>query len=86
LNGTNPLNPASVPVAPVFLITQISLAGGNVQIGCASVTNWTFQLQRCDALGTGWSNVNPAQTGTGGALLFSDAATNTTRFYRIQAR
>ena len=86
LHGTNPLNPASVPAAPVFSITQISLAGGNVQVGCASVTNWTFQLQRCDALGAGWNNVNPAQSGAGAALLFSDAATNATRFYRIQAR
>jgi hypothetical protein len=45
LNGTNPQNPASVPIAPVFSITQISLAGGSVQMSCASVTNWTFQLQ-----------------------------------------
>ncbi len=86
LHGTSPLNPAAVPAAPVFSITQITFAGGNVQLSCASVTNWTFQLQRCDALGAGWSNVNPAQPGTGVVLLFSDAATNDTRFYRILAR
>jgi glycosidase len=90
LHGTNPLNASSAPAAPAFLITQISLAGGNVQLGCAAVPNWTFQLQRRDTLGAGpgWMNVNAAQSGAGVPLVFSDAAavTNTTRFYRIQAR
>ena len=85
-HGTNPLNPASGPAAPAFAITQISLAGGSVQVNCASVTNWMFWLQRSDTLGAGWTTVNAAQPGTGAPLTFSDMATNTTRFYRIQAR
>ncbi len=90
LHGTNPLNAGSVPDAPVFLITTISVAGGLVQLGCASTTNWTFQLQRRDTLGadSSWTNLAAAVSGTGAMLAFSDggAATNATRFYRIQVR
>ena len=90
LNGTSPLNPASVPTAPVFNITQIALTNGSVQLSCASATNWTFQLQRRDELGAGsnWTNINTALPGTGGIIYFSDGLTppSAARFYRVQAR
>jgi hypothetical protein len=55
-----------------------------------AATNWMFQLQRRDSLGSGpgWSNLDAALPGTGGAIVFSDELTpsNAARFYRIQAR
>ena len=50
LNGTNPLNPASFPTLPPFHITQISVTASNVQIGCSTVTNWSFQLESSGSL------------------------------------
>ena len=89
LHGTNPENPASAPAKPDFAITQILLAGGGLQVTCASVTNWMFRLQRRNSLEatSAWENVAAAEPGTGTNLLFFDAsaATNNARFYRIQA-
>jgi alpha-amylase len=90
LNGTNPLNPGSVPSAPAFSITRIALVGTDVQVDCSAAGNWTFQLQRRDTLDSlsNWNNVGPVLSGTGGVLTFSDTGgtTNLARFYRIQAR
>ena len=90
LNGTSPQNPASVPTAPIFNITQTILTNGSVRMSCVAATNWTFQLQRRDTLGAGpgWTNINAALPGTGGTILFSDALVpaSAARFYRIQAR
>jgi glycosidase len=88
--GTNPLNPASVPVPPPFSITQISVTTSNVQLGCSTATNWSYQLQSCDTLdGTSiWANIGITLPGTGGTVGFSDtiSATNSTRYYRVRAR
>jgi glycosidase len=90
LHGTNPLNPASVPPVPVFVITDIMLTKGTLQVGCASVANWLFQLQRRDSLAATsvWENVGMPEPGTGSNLLFSAAGATTipAQFYRIQAR
>ncbi len=90
LNGTNPLNPASFPTLAPFHITQISVTASNVQIGCSTVTNWSFQLESSNSLGAGssWSANGLAASGTGGTLTFTDssAPTNSTRYYRVQAR
>ena len=90
LNGTNPQNLASVPAAPAFNITQITLTNGGVQLSCVAATNWMFQLQQRDTVGggAGWTNVNAALPGNGGTILFSNGLTpsNAARFYRIQAR
>ena len=89
LNGTDPLNPASVPTLPVFNIGPIAVAANTVQLSCSTATNWTYQLQYRDDLGSAasWANVGAAIQGTGGTILLSDpGATNATRFYRVQAR
>ena len=90
LNGTDPLNPASFPTLPPFHITQISVTASNVQIGCSTVTNWSFQLESSGSLdaGSSWSNSGSAASGTGGTVMFGDsiASTNSARYYRVQAR
>ena len=89
LNGTDPLNPASLPTTPIFDIAQIAMNGSNVQISCFSVTNWSYQLLGRDSLdaASSWVNIGPPQSGTGGELVFNDnTATNAERFYRVQAR
>jgi hypothetical protein len=62
----------------------------NIQINCTTVTNWSFQLQGCKTLDVAsfWTNIGSALSGTGGTNLFSDnnPATDTARFYRVQAR
>jgi glycosidase len=90
LTGTNPLNPAAYPTPPAFNITQISVSASNVQINCSTVTNWSFQLQCCNALdaAASWTNIGSSQPGTSGINLFNDdnPTTNSERFYRVQAR
>ena len=90
LAGTDPLNPASFPTPPAFNITQISVNASNVQINCATTTNWNYQLQCRNTLDafSSWANIGPAAPGTGGTMLLSDSdgATNLTRYYRVQAR
>lgn len=84
--GTNPLNPGSVPGLPPFLLGNISVSGGVFQLSCQSVANWTYQLQRSEALSATWSDAGTPQNGTGGSLTFSDSVTAQTHFYRVIAR
>ncbi|HEY1490446.1 MAG TPA: malectin domain-containing carbohydrate-binding protein, partial [Verrucomicrobiae bacterium] len=90
LSGTSPLNPASYPTLPAFNITQISVTESNVQIYCSTVTNWSFQLQCRNTIdeSSSWTNIGSPQPGTSGINLFTDnnPATNSTRFFRVQAR
>jgi hypothetical protein len=90
LAGTDPLNPASFPVAPPFNITKIVAMATNVQLLCTTATNWGYQLQIRSSLGatSSWTNSGNTLRATGGILTFSDntPATNGTRFYRVQAR
>jgi hypothetical protein len=90
LTGTNPLNPAAYPVPPVFNITHISVSASNVQINCSTATNWSFQLQCRGTLdaSSSWTNIGSSQPGTSEINLFNDnsPATNSARFYRVQAR
>ncbi len=88
LHGTSPVNAAVFPMLPPFNAGGVAKSGGNFQINFNSTTNWTYQLQRRDTLdgGSAWADVGAALAGTGGVLIFSDSATNATRFYRIKAR
>jgi glycosidase len=88
LHGTSPLNAASFPVLPPFNVGGVAMARGGFQFNFNSTTNWTYQLQCRDTLdgSSAWTNVGAAVAGTGGVLIFSDSATNSTRFYRIKAR
>ena len=89
LHATSPQNSNSFPGLPSFSLGNLALqAGANFQITCDSTTNWSYQLQRRDSLAGNfaWSNLGSAVAGTGGVLIFSDSATNVTRFYRLQAR
>lgn len=86
LAGTDPLNPESV-----FKITHVAVTNvTNVRLTCLTVTNRTYQLQRRDVLDlpATWSAVGPPSTGINGALNWTDtgAATNVTRFYRVQTQ
>lgn len=80
-------NTNRLPLAP-FNAGGAALVGGNFQLSCSSTTNWSYQLQRRDSLDSNsvWINVGVATTGTGTVLFFSDATTNATRFYRLQAQ
>lgn len=84
LAGTDPLNAGSV-----FKVTQVMTFGADVQVSCSSVSTRSYQLQRRDNLdaGSSWSSVGPAVTGNGGVLGLTDpgGATNSTRYYRVQA-
>jgi hypothetical protein len=90
LAGTNPQDPVSVPTLPAFSITQVSVTASNVQIGCSTVTNWSYQLEYRDSLDNAsfWTNSGTAQPGLPGTIQFSDTspAINHARFYRVQAR
>ena len=90
LAGTDPLNPASFPILPAFNITQVSVIASNVQLSCSTATNWSYQLQSRVTLDSAsfWTNIGAVQPGTGGTILFNDnnPATNSARFYRVQAR
>ena len=88
LHGTSPLNAASTPVLAPFVLGSTTAIANGFQFTCNSTMNWTYQLQRRDTLdsSSAWINIGLGMEGTGGILAFSDNATNTTRFYRIQAR
>ena len=90
LNGTDPLDPDSFPTPAPFNFGAIALTASNLQLPCATATNWTFQLEERANLNpaTHWVNVGPAVPGLGGRLVFTDPspATNAARFYRVQAR
>ncbi len=90
LSGTDPLNPTSFPTLAAFNIGPVTITGGNLQLGCNTVTNWTYQLQYRDTLDSSlaWINIGPPVPGTGNSIQLSDpdSAINATRFYRVQAR
>jgi alpha-amylase len=90
LAGTDPLNPTSFPIPPAFNITRIIATATNVQVLCSTATNWSYQLEVRGSPGAGssWTNSGSALAGTGGIVTFSDngTATNSARFYRVQAR
>jgi hypothetical protein len=87
LNGSNPTNPASFPTLSPFAIGQISFTNSTLQVNCQTTTNWTYQLQSRDSLDAAstWTNAGPAVAGNGGIISLIDNATNTVRFYRVQA-
>jgi hypothetical protein len=69
-------------------IDSITLAGRNVLVSFGATTNWTYRLQRADALpavGTGtWSDVlivPPQALPTN--VVYIDGATNAAAFYRL---
>jgi hypothetical protein len=84
LAGTDPLNPASV-----FKITHVAIVDNNVQVSFSTVTNRTYQLQRRDSLdaSSSWTNIGSQTTGTGTGAVLTDigGATNTARYYCVQA-
>jgi len=90
LNGINPLIAADFPTLPPFHITQISVTSSNVQISCSTVTNWSFLLLSSSSPNAGatWVTNSLTAAGTGGTVTFTDnnAPTNSTRYYRVQAR
>jgi hypothetical protein len=88
LHGTNPLNSSSFPTLPPFNLGGAAMSGGNFQFNFNSTTNWTYQLQRRDTLDASsvWTDIGAPVAGTGGVLIFSDGATDNTRFYRVKAR
>jgi glycosidase len=90
LNGINPLIAADFPTLPPFHITQISVTSSNVQISCSTVTNWSFLLLSSSSPNAGatWVTNSSTAAGTGGTVTFTDnnAPTNSTRYYRVQAR
>jgi alpha-glucosidase (family GH31 glycosyl hydrolase) len=83
LAGTDPLDPSTA-----FRITNISIAGDNIQVTWTTEPNKTNQLQRSSTLGTNttWSNVGPLTLGTGSPATQTDfgAATNPPAFYRVR--
>ncbi len=84
LAGTDPLSLASV-----FRITQVLAGGASVQVGCLTVANRNYQLQKTGSLDTSadWSDAGSQVAGTGGVIFLTDnEATNTSRFYRVEAR
>lgn len=82
--ATDPLSAASV-----FRITQIATAAGDVQVSFDTVANRSYQLQRrasLDASST-WMDVGASVAGNGMAMVVVDSggATNSARYYRVQA-
>ena len=64
LAGTDPLNPASV-----FKITQVAVAGDDVQVSVSTVGNRTYQLQRSESVDLpSWVNARPPTNGGGGVV------------------
>ncbi|MGP8198140.1 MAG: alpha-amylase family glycosyl hydrolase [Limisphaerales bacterium] len=90
LNGINPLIAADVPYLAPFNITRVAVTSSNVQIGCATATNWSYLLLSSGSLGAGstWSTNGSTASGTGGTVTFTDSSvpTNSARYYRVQAR
>lgn len=88
-NGTDPLDPMSFPTLSAFALKFLGITDGNIQLSFSSVTNWTYQLQRCNRLGPtpSWASVGAAISGTGGSMLLSDpgGVNNVTRYYRVRA-
>src|SRR5262249_46845004 len=72
LSGTDPLNAALVPAAPVFNIDELLMTSSNAQLACPTLTNWNYQLQARDSLDTGssWFNIGPLLIGSGAEMLF----------------
>jgi glycosidase len=68
---------------------QVAVAGANTQVSCASIKNYTYQLQRTSnpASAASWINIGSPAAGTGGTIVFVDStiATNATRYYRVEA-
>jgi glycosidase len=86
-NGTDPLNPASYPILPAFILWPITVTGSTVRVSFPSSSNWSYQLQSSSSLSPAfWGNIGSPTTGTGGTNLVSDAsATNPTQYYRLHA-
>ena len=79
--GTDPTSASAV-----FVITQVALAGQDIQVSCSTVTNRSYQLQRRDSLSNGWVNIGSPGAGSGGILTLIDPGgfTNTAQLYRVQ--
>ena len=82
--ATDPLNAASV-----FRITQITTAAGDVQVSFDTAQNRAYQLQRRDSLevSSAWMDIGASVAGNGATMVVMDGggATNSARYYRVQA-
>jgi autotransporter-associated beta strand protein len=79
-------NNGTVLTATSVQISKVSISGQDVVIQIPSVTGHTYQLQYTTSLTpANWTNTGAPQSGTGGALTFtdSDGAAYTQRFYRV---
>ena len=79
-------NNGTVLTATSVQISKVSISGQDVVIQVPSVTGHTYQLQYTTSLTpANWTNTGAPQSGTGGALTFtdSDGAAYTQRFYRV---
>ncbi len=84
LSGTDPGNPNSS-----FRITQVVVAGNDLQVSWPTVLGKTYQLQRSVTvnLTDGWSNVGSQAAGTGSIFTQTDVGAGTNNpplFYRVQ--
>jgi 1,4-alpha-glucan branching enzyme len=79
------INNGTVVTAGSVRITNVSLAAGTMTISLPSTVGHFYQLMTSASLSSAnWQNVGPAQSGTGGALTFTDSgAVATQGFYRI---
>jgi hypothetical protein len=85
LAGTDPLDSTSI-----FQITSASIAGPDVLVSFSTVSNRSYQLQRCDVIHSGpvWTNVAVRVNGTGDVMTVNDTAgaARDASYYRVQAQ
>ncbi len=88
LNASDPRNASNLPNHPAFTLEGYSLANGNFSLNWNSANNWSYQLQSAGELSdaTAWSDIGNLFYGDGAIQHFTDTATNSTRFYRVNAR
>jgi rhamnogalacturonan endolyase len=80
------VNNGTVLNANSVQVKQVGLNGSGFSLTIEGYAEHTYQLQNATSLVApiSWTNVGAAQTGTGGALIFSDAGANGTNgFYRV---
>lgn len=74
----------SLPPPLVVTLTNLTLAAAQFQFGWDSEFAVSYQLKTSTNLTSWQTNVTPL-TGTGGVLLQSQGATNTVKFFRVEA-
>ena len=69
-----------------FLIQAIVI-GTDTEVTCPTTSSYTYQLQRAVNPAAGWTNIGSPVAGTGKIIVLVDSvsATNTTRYYRVEA-